>query len=75
MIAEESVEHTIFSDCSPEMGIFVGKLTWKIILILILENTLCIIYCLHISVMIMMINPEAHSHNAPCTANKVTKLI
>lgn len=74
MIAEESPEHMVFNDCSPEMGILVGRLTWKVSSILNLENTLCIIYCLHISSMIMM-NPEGHSHNAPCTANEVTKLI
>lgn len=75
MIAEESLEHMVFNACSPEMGILVGKLTWKVFSILILENTLCIIHCLCISVMIMMIKPKAHSHNAPCTANKATKLI
>lgn len=74
MIAKESVEHMVFSDCFPEMGIPVGRLPWKVFSILLLENTLCIIYCLHISGMIMII-PGAHSHNALCTANKVTKLI
>lgn len=73
MIAEESVEQMVFNNCSPKMGILVGRLTWKIS-VSILENTLCIIYCLRIAGLIM-INPEAYSHNAPCTANKVIKLI
>lgn len=61
MISEECVEYMVFSDCSPEMGILVGRLTWKVFSVLILENTLCVIYCLHIAGM-LMINPE-NSHN------------
>lgn len=49
MIAEESVEHMVFSDCYPEMGVPVGRLTWKVFSILILENIAVFIVCVFLA--------------------------